>query len=44
MSERIERLAAACLLPSFPGTDVPDWMRKTAMVMTMEMALESRLS
>ena len=28
MSERIERLAAACLLPSFPGTDVPDWIRR----------------
>jgi beta-N-acetylhexosaminidase len=28
VSERIERLAAACLLPSFPGTDVPDWIRR----------------
>ncbi len=22
----VERLAAACLLPSFPGPDVPDWV------------------
>jgi beta-N-acetylhexosaminidase len=28
VSERLERLAAACLLPSFPGVDVPDWIRR----------------
>jgi beta-N-acetylhexosaminidase len=27
MSE-LERLAAACIFPSFPGTDVPDWVRR----------------
>ena len=28
MSRRLERLAATCLLPSFPGVDVPDWIRR----------------
>ena len=28
MSVRLERLAAACLLPSFPGVEVPDWIRR----------------
>jgi beta-N-acetylhexosaminidase len=28
VSGGIERLAAACLLPSFPGTDVPDWIHR----------------
>ena len=23
-----EQLAAACIFPSFPGTDVPDWVRR----------------
>ena len=27
MSDELERLAAACLLPSFPGVEVPDWAR-----------------
>jgi len=27
MSEATARLAATCLLPSFPGVDVPDWAR-----------------
>ena len=27
MSE-LDRLAAACLLPSFPGHDVPDWVAR----------------
>jgi beta-N-acetylhexosaminidase len=26
MSDRLERLAAACLLPSFPGFEAPGWM------------------
>ena len=28
MSRSLERLAATCLLPSFPGTAVPDWVRR----------------
>ncbi len=28
MSAELERLAATCLLPSFPGVDVPDWIRR----------------
>jgi beta-N-acetylhexosaminidase len=28
MSAELERLAATCLLPSFPGVDVPDWVRR----------------
>ncbi len=28
MSAALERLAATCLLPSFPGVDVPDWIRR----------------
>jgi beta-N-acetylhexosaminidase len=28
MSTELERLAAACILPSFPGTEVPDWVRR----------------
>ncbi len=28
MSSGLERLAASCLLPSFPGTEVPDWLRR----------------
>jgi beta-N-acetylhexosaminidase len=24
----LERLAAACIFPSFPGTEVPDWVRR----------------
>ena len=28
MSESLERLAATCLLPSFPGANVPDWIRR----------------
>jgi beta-N-acetylhexosaminidase len=27
VSESLARLAAACLLPSFPGTEVPDWAK-----------------
>ena len=26
MSGELERLAAACLLPSFPGHEAPDWV------------------
>ena len=28
MSDELGRLAAACILPSFPGADVPDWVRR----------------
>jgi len=28
MSTELERLAATCLLPSFPGVEVPDWIRR----------------
>ncbi|HEX6762948.1 MAG TPA: glycoside hydrolase family 3 N-terminal domain-containing protein [Gaiellaceae bacterium] len=28
MSDQLERLAAGCLLPSFPGVEVPDWARR----------------
>jgi beta-N-acetylhexosaminidase len=27
MSRELEPLAASCLLPSFPGTEIPDWIR-----------------
>lgn len=28
MSSELRQLAAACMFPSFPGTDVPDWVRR----------------
>jgi beta-N-acetylhexosaminidase len=28
LSATLQRLAATCLLPSFPGIDVPDWIRR----------------
>lgn len=28
MSRSLQRLAAACVFPSFPGVDVPDWARR----------------
>jgi beta-N-acetylhexosaminidase len=28
VSASLEQLAAACIFPSFPGTDVPDWVRR----------------
>src|SRR5437879_13927861 len=28
MSTELKRLAAACIFPSFPGTEVPDWVRR----------------
>jgi beta-glucosidase-like glycosyl hydrolase len=28
MSTELEQLAAACIFPSFPGTEVPDWVRR----------------
>jgi beta-N-acetylhexosaminidase len=28
VSRKLEHLTATCLLPSFPGTEVPDWVRR----------------
>lgn len=28
MSGELEKLAAACVFPSFPGTEIPDWVRR----------------
>ncbi|MDX6475656.1 MAG: beta-N-acetylhexosaminidase [Gaiellaceae bacterium] len=28
MSSELEQLAAACIFPSFPGTEIPDWVRR----------------
>jgi beta-N-acetylhexosaminidase len=28
VNTELERLAAACIFPSFPGTEVPDWVRR----------------
>ena len=30
MSDTLDRLAAACLLPSFPGHEAPDWVLRLA--------------
>ena len=27
----LERLASSCLFPSFPGVEVPDWIRRCAL-------------